>query len=187
MTIQRVMTASGATRVTGVGYEPKGRVEHEGARAHGGPLLAEDIVVLCGGSLASNAELRRPRRRSGRSRAIRPKRRSWSPSASSGSTERRERRFERVREIPFTSERKMMSTIELDHEHGDELVRDQQGRAGRAARPLHRVRDGHGRRAARRRAPRSAFSPTSTRCPTRRCARSRSPTGRSRRTRTRRR
>ncbi|MBC7942491.1 MAG: cation-transporting P-type ATPase, partial [Chitinophagaceae bacterium] len=35
---------------------------------------------------------------------------------------RRERRFERVAEIPFTSERKLMSTIERDHEHGDELV-----------------------------------------------------------------
>ena len=33
MTIERVMTASGGTRVTGVGYAPEGRVEHEGARA----------------------------------------------------------------------------------------------------------------------------------------------------------
>ena len=36
--------------------------------------------------------------------------------------ERRERRFERIGEIPFTSERKMMSTIEIDHEHDDEVV-----------------------------------------------------------------
>ena len=33
MTIERVMTASGGTRVTGVGYAPEGRVEHEGRRA----------------------------------------------------------------------------------------------------------------------------------------------------------
>ena len=33
MTIERVVTASGSTRVTGVGYAPDGRVEHEGARA----------------------------------------------------------------------------------------------------------------------------------------------------------
>ncbi|RZL88509.1 MAG: cation-translocating P-type ATPase, partial [Variovorax sp.] len=39
-----------------------------------------------------------------------------------GLTERRERRFERIGEIPFTSERKMMSTLARDHEHGDEVV-----------------------------------------------------------------
>jgi magnesium-transporting ATPase (P-type) len=36
-----------------------------------------------------------------------------------GVAERRRRRFDRIREIPFTSERKMMSTIEIDHEHDD--------------------------------------------------------------------
>ncbi|MDB5770757.1 MAG: ATPase, type, partial [Burkholderia sp.] len=39
-----------------------------------------------------------------------------------GIAERRKRRFERISEIPFTSERKMMSTIEMDHEHNDEIV-----------------------------------------------------------------
>jgi magnesium-transporting ATPase (P-type) len=39
-----------------------------------------------------------------------------------GVAERRERRFERVGEIPFTSDRKMMSTIAIDHEHDDEVV-----------------------------------------------------------------
>lgn len=29
---------------------------------------------------------------------------------------------ERIGEIPFTSERKMMSSIELDHEHDDQVV-----------------------------------------------------------------
>jgi len=32
-----------------------------------------------------------------------------------GATERRLQRFERVGEIPFSSERKLMSTIEKDH------------------------------------------------------------------------
>ena len=39
-----------------------------------------------------------------------------------GATERRLRRFERIGEIPFTSERKMMSTIARDSEHGGALV-----------------------------------------------------------------
>ncbi|MDM0109594.1 HAD-IC family P-type ATPase [Variovorax sp. J22R24] len=39
-----------------------------------------------------------------------------------GLTERRLKRFERIAEIPFTSERKMMSTLECDHEHDDRVV-----------------------------------------------------------------
>ncbi|RZL90447.1 MAG: cation-translocating P-type ATPase, partial [Variovorax sp.] len=49
MTIERVMTASGGTRITGVGYAPQGRVEHEGAELTAGPLRDEHIVVLSGG------------------------------------------------------------------------------------------------------------------------------------------
>lgn len=39
-----------------------------------------------------------------------------------GATERRQERFERIAEIPFTSDRKMMSTIESDHEHNGQFV-----------------------------------------------------------------
>ena len=38
MTIQRVVTASGSSRVTGVGYAPHGRVEHAGSVLTGGPV-----------------------------------------------------------------------------------------------------------------------------------------------------
>ena len=91
-----------------------------GGELAAGPLHAEDIVVLSGGSLAGNADLRRRRTASGRSRAIRPKRRSWSRSASSARPNGASGASSESREIPFTSERKMMSTIELDHEHGDD-------------------------------------------------------------------
>jgi magnesium-transporting ATPase (P-type) len=57
MMIERVMTASGGTRVSGAGYVPKGGVEHEGRALTPGALLAEQIVVLSGGSLAGNAYL----------------------------------------------------------------------------------------------------------------------------------
>ena len=85
------------------------------------PQLAENIVVLSGRSLASNADLQQ---RDG----------DWQiqgdPTEAAflvaerklGVTERRVRRFERVAEIPFTSERKRMSTIEKDHEQGDSQV-----------------------------------------------------------------
>jgi P-type Ca2+ transporter type 2C len=77
--------------------------------------------VLSGGSLASNADLQQ---RDG----------NWQiqgdPTEAAflvaerklGVTENRVQRFERVAEVPFTSERKRMSTIEKDHEHGDALV-----------------------------------------------------------------
>ena len=105
MTVQRVITTSGKARITGVGYAPEGSVITErGAEPTDGPQLAENIVVLSGGSLASNADLQQ---RDG----------DWQiqgdPTEAAflaaerklGVTERRAQRFERVAEIPFTSER----------------------------------------------------------------------------------
>jgi P-type Ca2+ transporter type 2C len=124
MTIERVITASGSARISGVGYVPEGQVEHEGA-ALTGALREEQIVVLSGGSLAGNASLGQA---AGGEWQV-----HGDPTEAAflvaerkvdgdGIRARRERRFERVGEIPFTSERKLMSTIERDHEHHDELV-----------------------------------------------------------------
>ncbi|KQV81197.1 cation-translocating P-type ATPase [Rhizobacter sp. Root1221] len=122
MTIERVVTASGETRVTGVGYAPQGGLEVQGKPMADGPARSEGIVVLSGGSLAGNADLRQ--RPDG----------EWEihgdPTEAAflvaerklGVSERRQRRFERVAEIPFSSERKMMSTVERDHEQADALV-----------------------------------------------------------------
>src|SRR5690606_40779299 len=55
MTIERILTASGSSRVTGIGYAPVGRLEDETGAEPQGPLRAEQIVVLSGGSLAGNA------------------------------------------------------------------------------------------------------------------------------------
>ena len=124
MTIQRVITSEGAARVSGVGYTPEGRIEadDDASDTDAAALRAEQIVVLGGGSLAGNAELRET------SPGV------WAiegdPTEAAflvaerklGSAERRARRFERVRELPFSSERKMMSTIEIDHEQHDARV-----------------------------------------------------------------
>jgi magnesium-transporting ATPase (P-type) len=122
MTIERVMTASGGTHVTGVGYAPYGQVEHEGARLGAGPLHAEHVVVLSGGSLAGNADLRQAAGGEWEIHGDPTEAAFLVAERKLGVTAVRERRFERIGEIPFTSERKMMSTIELDHEHNDELV-----------------------------------------------------------------
>ena len=122
MTIERVMTASGETRVTGVGYVPEGRVESEDAELPAGPLREENVVVLSGGSLAGNADLRQGAGGEWEIHGDPTEAAFLVAERKLGATERRERRFERIGEIPFTSERKMMSTIELDHEHDDEVV-----------------------------------------------------------------
>ncbi len=122
MTIERVMTASGETRLTGVGYVPEGRVESKGAELPAGPLRDENVVVLSGGSLAGNADLRQGAGGEWEIHGDPTEAAFLVAERKLGATERRERRFERIGEIPFTSERKMMSTVELDHEHDDEVV-----------------------------------------------------------------
>ena len=142
MTIERVMTASGGTRVTGVGYAPEGRVEHEGGELDAGPLLAEDIVVLSGGSLASNAVLRQTADGVWEIQGDPTEAAFLVAERKLGVTERRERRFDRVGEIPFTSERKMMSTIEVDHEHDDDVVMISKGAPDVLLERCTRVRQG---------------------------------------------
>jgi P-type Ca2+ transporter type 2C len=122
MTIERVMTLSGGTHVTGVGYVPEGQVEHQGAPLEGGPLHAEQVVMLGGGSLAGNADLRQASDGGWEIHGDPTEAAFLVAERKLGVTERRQQRFERVAEIPFTSERKMMSSIERDHEHDDALV-----------------------------------------------------------------
>jgi calcium-translocating P-type ATPase len=124
MTIVRVMTASGSTRVTGVGYAPDGRVELEGAGGAlvEGPLHAEQIVVLSGGSLAGNADLRQGPKGDWQIQGDPTEAAFLVAERKFGVHERRARRFVREREIPFSSDRKMMSTVERDGEQDDALV-----------------------------------------------------------------
>ncbi|MBT9597282.1 MAG: HAD-IC family P-type ATPase, partial [Vitreoscilla sp.] len=131
MTIERVMTASGDARISGVGYAPVGQVQPVEQVGRGGdpladlaegPLRAETIVMLSGGSLAGNADLRQTEGGEWEIHGDPTEAAFLVAERKLGVTERRERRFERVTEIPFTSERKLMTTIERDHEHGDELV-----------------------------------------------------------------
>jgi magnesium-transporting ATPase (P-type) len=120
MTIQRVMTASGGTRVTGIGYAPVGSVEADGCGLEESPLRAEQIVALSGGSLAGNAQLRETPEGTWEIQGDPTEAAFLVAERKLGVAQRRTARFTRVREIPFTSERKMMSTIVADREHGGE-------------------------------------------------------------------
>jgi magnesium-transporting ATPase (P-type) len=141
MTIKRVVTASGGSSVTGVGYAPTGRVEHEGKPA-AGPVLAEQIVVLSGGTLASNADLRETPAGVWEILGDPTEAAFLVAERKIGAAERRERRFERIREFPFTSERKMMSTIALDHEHDDQPMLISKGAPDVLLERCTRVREG---------------------------------------------
>jgi magnesium-transporting ATPase (P-type) len=130
MTIERVVTVSGGTRVTGVGYAPTGRVEHEGTELPPGALKSEQIVTLSGGSLAGDAELRHAEDGEWEIHGDPTDAAFLVAERKLGVTERRERRFERIGEIPFTAQRKLMSTLEIDHEHGDRVVLVTKGAPG---------------------------------------------------------
>ncbi|QQM67376.1 cation-translocating P-type ATPase [Actinomyces weissii] len=123
MTIQEVATLSGDTVVTGIGYAPVGDVAPDldgdgqpDAEPLEGPHLEEVTVVLSGGAMASDAELADDAG-------------AWSvigdPTEGAflvaerklGTHGDREGRFERLGEVPFTSERKLMSVLYTDAKH----------------------------------------------------------------------
>ncbi len=122
MTIERAVTGSGSTRITGVGYAPHGRVEHEGRELTAGALHSEHVVLLSGGSLASNADLRQDAAGVWEIHGDPTEAAFLVAERKLNLQEWRGRRFERVGEIPFSSERKMMSTLAIDHEDGERLL-----------------------------------------------------------------
>jgi len=125
MTVQRVMTASGRIDITGVGYAPKGRAEQAGVELAEGPMRDELRAVLSGGSLAGNAQLRQMETGTWVIQGD-PTEAAFLVAerklGSSGVAREREDRFERIGEIPFTSQRKMMSVLVVDHADGDAHV-----------------------------------------------------------------
>ncbi|HEX5366219.1 MAG TPA: cation-translocating P-type ATPase [Acidimicrobiales bacterium] len=115
MTLVRVVTGSGEVELTGVGYQPEGSVLHRGtALGDGdGPLLDEVRWALTGGSLANDASLRR----AGEGWAVQgdPTEAAFLVAeAKLGASRRRQERFARVGEAPFSSERKLMSVVVAD-------------------------------------------------------------------------
>jgi Ca2+-transporting ATPase len=153
MTIQKIVTRSGEVDITGTGYRPEGELLVNGERVQRGPVLDEIHVVLSGGSLASDASLREEDG-------------EWvvhgDPTEAAflvaerkaGFARERDARFTRVGEVPFTSERKLMSTLQADAAREGRvavvtkgapdvlLVRCTHERVGSEARPLDDKRRG---------------------------------------------
>ncbi len=124
MTIEQIITATGNSRVTGVGYAPQGHVQQDGQDLGEGALLDEQTLLLSYGSLAGNSSLAQSADG------------QWAvhgdPTEAAFLVAEckllqdapilRSKRYARVGEIPFTSERKMMSTLEVDHDQGGQII-----------------------------------------------------------------
>jgi Ca2+-transporting ATPase len=124
MTVQRVMTASGRIDITGVGYAPEGRAEQAGAELAEGPVLGELQAVLRGGCLAGNAQLQQDDtdtwviQGDPTEAAFLVAEHKLGKLGSNEAEPEWKERFERIGEIPFTSQRKMMSVLVVDHADG---------------------------------------------------------------------
>jgi P-type Ca2+ transporter type 2C len=121
MTIETVVTPSGVVGITGTGYLPVGELQASG-KSTIDPLLLEEVrFVIVGGSLSNDAELREENG-------------VW--TVKGDPTEgaflvaeakleiegQRSARFTRVGEIPFSSERKLMTTMQADIERGGKIA-----------------------------------------------------------------
>ncbi|HEX5830896.1 MAG TPA: cation-translocating P-type ATPase [Gemmatimonadaceae bacterium] len=122
MTVRVVVTASGRAVFGGTGYAPEGAVRLEGDGAMSGALRAELERALAAADRANNAEVRTVHGRwtvqgdptegallvAARKAGLR--------------AETLDARFPRIGEVPFSSERKLMSTIHRDRERADRLI-----------------------------------------------------------------
>jgi Ca2+-transporting ATPase len=122
MTVRTIVTASGRVAVTGVGYAPEGTLLQEGQPLADGALRNEVTYTLGAADRANNAVLQE---RAGR----------WIiqgdptegalivAARKAGLTdEQLTARFARIGEVPFSSERKLMSTVHTDAERPERLL-----------------------------------------------------------------
>ena len=121
MTVRRMVTASGSARFEGAGYSPEGGVEPDLNDAAHAALRAEIVRALAAADRANNAVLQN---REGRwsiegdpteGALIVAARRAGLEAAALDA------RFARVAEIPFSSERKLMSTVHTDADRDEGL------------------------------------------------------------------
>lgn len=122
MTVRTVITAGGRVELTGIGYEPSGELQQQGRPLADERLRIEVQKALRAANLANNASLAR---NDGRwsiqgdpteGALLVAARKSGLSEAELGE------RFPRVGEVPFTSERKLMSTAHADQTNTERVM-----------------------------------------------------------------
>src|SRR5215204_3464997 len=122
MTVRTVVTASGRVDVTGTGYTPEGELQHEGKPLQELALRTEVERILIAADRANNAVLQEYGGRWSvqgdptEGALIVAARKAGLSADALGS------RFERVGEVPFSSERKLMSTVHEDADKPERLI-----------------------------------------------------------------
>jgi len=122
MTVRVVVTASGRVTFTGTGYAPEGNVSREGGKPPDGALRSELVRALTAADRASNAMLQQ---RDGRWTVQGdPTEGALIVAARKAGLEDEalDARFLRTGEVPFSSERKLMSTIQTDADRQQRLL-----------------------------------------------------------------
>ncbi len=122
MTVRTIVTASGRANFSGIGYEPQGEIEADGRLADDRSLQQEIERALRAADRANNAVLQESDGR-------------WTiqgdptegalivAARKAGlEDEALDERFERVGEVPFSSERKLMSTVHRDAQKQERLI-----------------------------------------------------------------
>ncbi|MFY9201592.1 MAG: cation-translocating P-type ATPase [Methanosarcina flavescens] len=122
MTVLAVVTASGRVNLDGTGYAPEGEVRREGGGKIDGALEFEFVRALAAADRASNAVLHE---RDGRWMVHGdPTEGALIVAARKAGLEAEvlNARLERIGEVPFSSERKLMSTVHTDTEQKERLL-----------------------------------------------------------------
>ncbi|MDH3681509.1 MAG: cation-translocating P-type ATPase [Acidimicrobiia bacterium] len=114
MTIVRVATATAEVEITGSGYEPVGQVLQDGEPVTSRSVRNDVGLVLGAGSLANDASMRRDESGQWQVQGDPTEAAFLVAERKLGLSEQREQRYRRVGEIPFNSERKLMTTIDHD-------------------------------------------------------------------------
>jgi Ca2+-transporting ATPase len=124
MTVRTVVSPCGRVELTGIGYAPEGEmVLHNSGEKASDPLLLADVRrTLLGGALANNSVLEQ-------------KEGVWTIQGDPTEAalvvaarkigigpEELDQRFSRIGEVPFSSDRKLMSTVQTDAEHEDSVA-----------------------------------------------------------------
>jgi Ca2+-transporting ATPase len=122
MTVRRLITASGRLSFTGTGYAPEGEMRRDDRSSIEEPLRFEVLRALAAADRANNAVLQD---RGGQWTVQGdPTEGALIVAARKAGVEQRElqERFMRLAEVPFSSTRKLMSTIHADTDKQERLI-----------------------------------------------------------------